>query len=256
VFEADTVLVYGPAVFDIPSGTSALHVEEFQVTYQPGARYRVDVENGDGGNDEVDNAGLTLNGVELISDVQALPGGLTSIEIFGLLADNDLVLDLTGPTGSYVTVSIHQLDRPTTTIFGPVELIRTTGAPDEASYSFDLPAGVVPPFGLHVNSGFADGSSRATAAWVDINSIEVFDPDAFGEEVGYVEAEIELQDSANVVDLEIAGRRGSRIEVFITAVVSDTTQRIKGHPASESPRRARRSYRSRPVPRRALPAGR
>ena len=42
----DTQVVYGPRVFDTPTGAATNHVERFAVAVQPGRRYTLRVDNG------------------------------------------------------------------------------------------------------------------------------------------------------------------------------------------------------------------
>ena len=214
--------VYGPAVFDIPTGDSAIHVESFNITFQAGTRYTLEVENGDGGVDEVDDALITLNGIERVSNDDPLPSGITEVEMFGMPGSNSLTVELWGPTDSEVTIRILVNGAPWTKIIVDDMLRNGSGPATVDSAEFDLPEFARPPYGLHISTGFSVGNYVVTDGWADINGVEVFGSSDFDAAVLYHEAEISLLDSANLLEIGIVDPDNAQLDAWISSLVFDT----------------------------------
>jgi len=106
----DTILVYGPAVFDTPTGSPQHHVERFALEVAPGAVYTLRVENGEpGGGGRVSSATILLNGSEIVGS-EELDATVERVErTIRPSANTTLEVTVTGSAGSFVRVTIWTL---------------------------------------------------------------------------------------------------------------------------------------------------
>ncbi len=220
---ADTMQVYTQQ-FDASGGGAALHVEQFGVPPVPGGRYRLVVTNGgSSGAGQVAQASVTLNSVDFLVDETFASGSTMTFDGLTLAGLNDLQVSVSGGAGEFITVALFQVTTATTVVFGPVELIRTSGPTTTQQWTFDVPPTATDPYTLTINSGYADGSGRAVAAWVYLNNDLIFEADQFEDTIAVYEAEVSLLPVGNVLELELAGKKGVRIEAIITGILADTT---------------------------------
>src|SRR5258708_6227121 len=114
------------------------------------------------------------------------------------------------------------------TLFGPKQYLRTTGAPDQYTDTFTVPASVGAPFQVHIVNGDASQGHRVSAAWVTLNGVQIAGPADFGQNVALVNRTVNLAPNDT---LQV--RVGSTPGAYLTISVLGT--RIASVPTSLSP---------------------
>ena len=101
------------------------------------------------------------------------------------------------------------------TLFGPIQYVRTTGAPDVFTNSFFA----ISELGmLIVKNGAIDGNNRITdaisSASVYLNGEQIFGPSDFTQNVYLLQAPVNLNES-NSITVQIGSRPGSYLTIEI-----------------------------------------
>src|SRR3954471_5744585 len=77
-------------------------------------------------------------------------------------------------------------------IFGPKQYVRTTGAPNQYTDTFAVPAWVVSPYKLHIQNGDPSGSNRISSATITVNGTQVAGPSDFNQNVAALDRTVTL----------------------------------------------------------------
>lgn len=207
----DTILIYGPKVFETPTGAPQHHVEQFAVEVMPGAIYTLRVGNGipDGGG-RVSSASIWLNGAEVIG---ATDLGAT-VEAFEKVVApaSSMTLEVTvaGPPGSRVTVTIWTTPIAEYAIYGPVKF-----GSGVATDLFALPAGAQPPYRLRVENG-ASGRDSARRGSVRLNGVEVVSSGDLASAASDITRQVDLS-AENEIEVETGPGANASLSVRVTA---------------------------------------
>lgn len=100
------------------------------------------------------------------------------------------------------------------TRFGPKQYDRTTGKPNTYNDTFTA-SGAIGGGKLLVENGNAQGNNRVSSAVISLNGKEIFGPSAFNQNVGHLEASINLLD-ANTLSVELRSKPGSFLTIRVT----------------------------------------
>jgi hypothetical protein len=100
------------------------------------------------------------------------------------------------------------------TRFGPKQYNRTTGKPNSYTDTFTA-SGSIGGGKLIVENGDASGGNRVSSAVISLNGQQVFGPSAFNQNVGHLEAPINLLD-ANTLSVELRSKPGSYLTIRAT----------------------------------------
>jgi RHS repeat-associated protein len=125
-------------------------------------------------------------------------------------------------------------------IFGPQRFNRTTGAPNEYTVQFALPAGVTSPYTMHVVNGAPNGSNRVSSATIKLNGSQILGPSDFNQQVGVIDRTVSLI-ANNVLYVKLASKPGSYLTINIngqggiTIPVLSITQPADGSITKTSP---------------------
>ena len=98
------------------------------------------------------------------------------------------------------------------TVFGPVKIMRTTGALNTYEKRFQAEAGAGK---LIIKNGGEDRKFRVTSAQVYLNDVPVFEPDDFKQDIYGLALPIDLN-RANTLKIEIGGKPGTFLIIEIT----------------------------------------
>jgi hypothetical protein len=98
------------------------------------------------------------------------------------------------------------------TRFGPKQYSRTTGKPNADTFTA---SGAIGGGKLIVENGAANGDNRLSSAVISLNGKEVFGPSAFNQNVGHLEAPINLLDT-NTLSIELRSKPGSYLTIRVT----------------------------------------
>lgn len=209
----DTVPVFGPRLFTAGSDAPALHVERFAVPAGGGGAYvlRVDPE---GAGPEPLRTVVRLNGSPVVS-AAALAGTL-SVPVT-LLADNVVEVSAQGGADAAVRLAVLQVPDPVVTLLGPRTLERRPRAPGVERLRFTVPAGVTPPYRLHLRNGGEDGTRPVSGAVVRVNGVQVLGPSDFSQDVGALLRDVALSPE-NKLEVEIRGTAGGRVTLRVTGM--------------------------------------
>jgi RHS repeat-associated protein len=125
-------------------------------------------------------------------------------------------------------------------IFGPQRFNRTTGAPNEYTVQFALPAGAASPYTMHVVNGATNGSNRVSSATIKLNGSQILGPSDFNQQVGVIDRTVTLI-ANNVLYVRLASAPGSYLTINIsgqggiTIPVLSITQPTDGFITKTSP---------------------
>jgi hypothetical protein len=117
---------------------------------------------------------------------------------------------------------------PDQVLFGPKQYLRTSGAPDQYTDTFTVPATIGAPFQLHIVNGQANGGNRISSAWITVNGVQVSGPNDFGQNVASIDRTITAQPT-NTLTVRVASAPGA----YLTITVYGT--KILPTPASLTP---------------------
>lgn len=208
---ADTVVLFGPRVFDAGRGQGALHVERFGATPAGGRGHVLRLARGG-----ATHATLSLNGRTLFDGPLAV--GVPVLEFPVALAElNTLQATVTGEPGSGVTVTVLETADLTFIVWGRKRFDRSTGSPVVQTERFTVSATAGAPFALRVENGTADGASRVSSARVRVNGVEVMGPSHLNQNVFTLALPAALRAGENVVEVSLAGAPGSFLTLWLTA---------------------------------------
>ena len=104
-------------------------------------------------------------------------------------------------------------------VFGPQTYVRTTGAPNTFSGSFDVcdPTGT---FTITVNNGNADGSNRISSGTISINGITVVQQKDFNQNVATIVKPVYgIAKTGNVIAIKLQSDPGSKITVTVAGIM-------------------------------------
>ncbi len=104
-------------------------------------------------------------------------------------------------------------------VFGPQTYIRTTGAPNTFSGSFDVcdPTGT---FTITVNNGDADGSNRISSGTISINGFTVVQQKDFNQNVATIVKPVYgIAKTGNVIAIKLQSKPGAKITVTVAGVM-------------------------------------
>ena len=123
--------------------------------------------------------------------------------------------------GSYVSLLLWAGEvvraAPAAPVFGPVDVLRGTGAPVTRTWNFNVT--LIDPAGYTLcltNGGQNRQYPPITSARVTLNSVAVMKPQDFNPNVTQLERRVTLK-AANKLEIEVAGKPGSGITVAIQA---------------------------------------
>jgi hypothetical protein len=100
------------------------------------------------------------------------------------------------------------------TRFGPKQYNRTTGKPNTYTDTFSA-SGSIGGGKLIVENGAANEDNRVSSAVISLNGKEVFGPSAFNQNVGHLEAPLNLLDT-NTLAVELRSKPGSYLTIRVT----------------------------------------
>jgi len=100
------------------------------------------------------------------------------------------------------------------TRFGPKQYDRTTGKPNSYTDTFAA-SGAIGGGKLIIENGAVNGDNRVSSAVISLNGQQVFGPSAFNQNVGHLEAPINLLDT-NTLTAELRSKPGSYLAVRAT----------------------------------------
>jgi len=100
------------------------------------------------------------------------------------------------------------------TRFGPKQYNRTTGKPNAYTDTFTA-SGSIGGGKLIVENGDTSGNNRVSSAVISLNGKEIFGPSAFNQNVGHLEAPINLLDT-NTLTVELRSKPGSYLTIRAT----------------------------------------
>jgi chitodextrinase len=110
-------------------------------------------------------------------------------------------------------------------VFGPQKYVRTTGAPDEFTADFTIPADLQGPFVLRIVNGEPGARHRVTAATVYLNGRLILKPSEFSQKRASIERTVTLA-ATNHLKVTIAGKP----DTFITLSVLGTKKPVRNKP--------------------------
>ncbi len=93
-------------------------------------------------------------------------------------------------------------------VFGPKEYVRTTGAPNQYTDTFAVPAWAVSPYTLHIQNGDPSGSNRVSSATITINGTQVAGPSDFNQNVAGFDRTVTLA-AQTTLHVSLASKPGS-----------------------------------------------
>ncbi|HWM93290.1 MAG TPA: hypothetical protein VN493_21185 [Thermoanaerobaculia bacterium] len=102
-------------------------------------------------------------------------------------------------------------------LYGPRELVRETGKPQEITERFEVSV-TAPHYRLQVVNGLPDGSGRTSSSWVWLNGSQVFGPSDFNQGVGRLQRFVDLLPS-NEIRARLTGKPGGRLTLEAMAMV-------------------------------------
>ncbi|WP_447975230.1 RHS repeat-associated core domain-containing protein [Nitrospira sp. Kam-Ns4a] len=114
--------------------------------------------------------------------------------------------------------AVQAESQPDRLLFGPKQYVRTTGAPNQYTDTFTVPASVGAPFLLHIVNGDTAGGHRLASATITLNGVQVAGPNDFNQNVAVVDRPVTLQPS-NTLQVTVASKPGS----YLTLSVFGTT---------------------------------
>lgn len=217
----DTVFLFGPKRFDAASNGTSVYVERFIVaTSLPS--YTLRVENGAAdGTGRVDSASVVLNGVEVLTPEDFLTGDRILTRSVQLASQDTVVVSIARGAGDFLTLSFYTTPDPTVTLYGPLRVEIGTGNNTTVTDTFSLPAGVAPPYRVHVVNGAPDGTKRAKSGSVTLNGVNVLTPTEINEGVASVVKEVQILPNNTFTVQLTQSKSGSHVTVRFSA--SDTT---------------------------------
>lgn len=109
-----------------------------------------------------------------------------------------------------------------TLAFGPQAYVRTTGAPDQYTSTFAVPAWIVSPYDLHIVNGDANGNRRISSATITLNGVQVAGPSDLNQNVAAIDRSVTLQ-STNTLQVTLASKPGSYLTINIFGTNGDHT---------------------------------
>src|SRR5882724_11588047 len=111
---------------------------------------------------------------------------------------------------------------PSTPIFGPTTYTRTTGAPNQYTTTFTLPAWIANPYDLHIVNGSPTGSDRISSATITLNGVQVAGPSDFNQNVATIDRSVTLQ-ATNTLQVTLASKPGSYLTINVFGTSADHT---------------------------------
>ena len=106
---------------------------------------------------------------------------------------------------------------PTEAVFGPKVYTRSTVAPVTVTDTFNIPAGVVAPFLLRIESGAiaVSGAKPVTDGAITLNDVQIAGTADFGSGVTLIEKTISLTGGINTLSVRLTGTPGSALRLRI-----------------------------------------
>jgi RHS repeat-associated protein len=207
----DTMVVYGPRVFDTPTGSLTHHVERFALVLAPGRRYTLRIQNGAAdGTRRAARAELRVNG-KLLVPAEDVATGREQLIPLEPQADNTLEVTVSGSPQAFVLVAVVATADPTYTIYGPQRFnVGTTNT------TVTVPASAHAPYYLVLTNGEPDGSGRVKAVVVTLNGVRVVQRTDVTTEVVSLTRSVNLQ-ATNTLKVEPDGVPGTHIYLRFTA---------------------------------------
>ena len=117
---------------------------------------------------------------------------------------------------------------PDTVVFGPKQYLRTSGAPNEFSDAFALPAGIGAPFQLQILNGAPNATNRISSARVTLNGTQIVGPSDFGQNVATITRTVTLG-ANNTLTSRLESTPGAYFQITLLGT------RIKPRPTSLTP---------------------
>src|SRR5258708_27413276 len=111
---------------------------------------------------------------------------------------------------------------PSTPIFGATTYTRTTGAPNQYTTTFTLPAWIANPYDLHIVNGSPTGSDRISSATITLNGVQVAGPSDFNQNVATIDRSLTLQ-ATNTLQVTLASKPGSYLTINVYGTNADHT---------------------------------
>jgi hypothetical protein len=105
-------------------------------------------------------------------------------------------------------------------VFGPKEYVRTTGAPNQYTDTFAVPAWAVSPYTLHIQNGDPSGSNRISSATITINGTQVAGPSDFNQNVAGFDRTVTLA-VQTTLHVSLASKPGSFLIINLGGVSGD-----------------------------------
>src|SRR5579859_6356189 len=93
------------------------------------------------------------------------------------------------------------------TIFGPKQYLRISGPPNDYVDTVTVPAWTASPFDLHIQNGQANGCNRVSAAWININGVQVAGPSDFNQQVFVLDRSVNLTPTTTL-EVKLASKGG------------------------------------------------
>ena len=135
----DTVVVYGPQIFDTPNGGPQNHVERFALTLTPGRRYTLRVDNGaPDGSGRVSDGSVVLNGWEVLSSTDLSGGGPGWTRVIEPLTEDTIQVTVDGTAGANLTVSVASTSDASFLVYGLERFYRYNGTPTTDTRTFTI----------------------------------------------------------------------------------------------------------------------
>ncbi len=105
------------------------------------------------------------------------------------------------------------------TVFGPKQYVRTSGAPNTYTDTFQSSGGAGV---LIIRNGSATGDNSVTSAKIYLNGVEIYGPNDFKNAVYYMEKSVQLNNGTNMLTVELRSSPGSYITAEVTGSVASS----------------------------------
>jgi len=113
----------------------------------------------------------------------------------------------------FVVVLLTTFPAFSDTVFGPKQYTRTAGAPYPCADTFNAFGGTG---NLIIENGNAGGDHQITSAEIYLNGIKILGPSDFKRVVHQIRKTVPLRSGSNTLNVEVRGKPGSYITVFLT----------------------------------------
>jgi RHS repeat-associated protein len=214
----DTLVVFGPVVHAGGATPWVAHADSFTAAaVAAGGRAVLRIENGDaGGANRVAGVIVNLGGAQVVGSAEVDRSVSAIARDVPLAAGNGLRLWVNGTASEHVTVSVLVVPDSGYAVFGPQTFARGGGAPEIAAATFDLPAGLGPPYRIVVKNGHADARARVSDALVRMNGATAVESHELGPGVASLARPVSLT-AHNRIEVRLVGAAGSEVSVRVIA---------------------------------------